>query len=218
MRHSFVDGLIIAGTGGNNNLLREIVAAGITVVQLLRYQEETLGGVGADYIHAAMKAVEFLYQTGSRGIGLLNGSKLLAPFAKRYFGYHNMIKKVGLQENFICLPDINSSYFDFGYQKVIQLIHQSPETDAILVGNDCIGLGVLKRLKEMHKKVPKDYRLISLAGYKLGKYLETPLSSVELPLNKIGKNAVEAVIGNIEGNFDVMYRVYAMNLVLRASC
>ena len=39
-RNGFVDGIIIAGTGKNGRLLRDIQASGIAVTQIVRQQDK----------------------------------------------------------------------------------------------------------------------------------------------------------------------------------
>ena len=49
MQNSFVDGIIITGTGRNNRLLRSIQASGIAVTQIVRCQEPRISSIVADY-------------------------------------------------------------------------------------------------------------------------------------------------------------------------
>ena len=53
LRDNGVDGIIIAATGRNGRLLRDLQAGGIPVVQLVRRQELELSSVVADFEEAA---------------------------------------------------------------------------------------------------------------------------------------------------------------------
>ena len=55
LRSGFVDGIIIAATGRNGRLLKDIQASGIAVTQLVRRQELELSSVVADYEACGMR-------------------------------------------------------------------------------------------------------------------------------------------------------------------
>ena len=73
MQNSFVDGIIITGTGRNNRLLRSIQASGIAVTQIVRCQEPRISSIVADYEACGRNAVDYLYSKGCRRIALIAG-------------------------------------------------------------------------------------------------------------------------------------------------
>ena len=86
MQNSFVDGIIITGTGRNNRLLRSIQASGIAVTQIVRCQEPRISSIVADYKACGRNAVDYLYSKGCRHIGLIAGYSHQSPFQGRYEG------------------------------------------------------------------------------------------------------------------------------------
>ena len=98
LRDSGVDGIIIAGTGRNGRLLRDMQAGGVPVVQLVRRQELELSSVVADYESCGHDAVKYLASKGCRRIGLIAGAQHLAPYHGRYEGYRKAIAELGLEE------------------------------------------------------------------------------------------------------------------------
>ena len=98
LRNGFVDGIIVAGTGRNGRLIRDIKASGIAVVQIVRQQEASISSVLADYEACGFDAVNFLYNRGCRKIGLINGSLQLIPYKGRHDGYRKAVKTLGLEE------------------------------------------------------------------------------------------------------------------------
>ena len=79
LRNGFVDGIIIAGTGRNGRLIRDIHASGIAVTQIVRKQETSISSVIADYDACGYETVKYLFSKGCREIGLINGPTTLAP-------------------------------------------------------------------------------------------------------------------------------------------
>ena len=98
LRNGGADGIIIAATGRNGRILRDIQAGGVPVVQLVRRQELELSSVVADYESCGYEAVKFLASKGCRQIGLIAGSQHLAPYRGRYEGYRKAVEELGLEE------------------------------------------------------------------------------------------------------------------------
>lgn len=64
LRNGFVDGIIIAGTGRNGRILRDIQASGIALVQLVRRQEGQISSVVADYEECSVFVPQGLSEAG----------------------------------------------------------------------------------------------------------------------------------------------------------
>lgn len=115
MQNSFVDGIIITGTGRNNRLLRSIQASGIAVTQIVRCQEPRISSIVADYEASGRNAVDYLYSKGCRRIALIAGYSHQSPFKGRYEGYSKAIAAHGLEEILAeSTQPVNS--FEYGYE------------------------------------------------------------------------------------------------------
>lgn len=201
LRNGFVDGIIIAGTGRNGRILRDIRASGICVVQLLRQQESGISSVVADYEACGFDAVNFLYARGCREIGLISGSLHLIPYRGRYDGYCKAIKALGLTEHFSqSTHPVNS--FEYGYECTSQLINDTPRLDGIMTAVDIQGLGAIRALTDMDMQIPGQVKVISLTGHAVGGMLETSMTSMEMPAHEMGVKAAEMLIGEIEAPSD----------------
>ena len=220
LRNGFVDGIIIAGTGRNGRLIRDIKASGIAVVQIVRQQEAGISCVLADYEACGSNAVNFLYQRGCREIGLINGSLRLMPYKGRHDGYRKAVKSLGLEEHFSQSRYPENS-FEYGYECTSQLIDETPRLDGILAAIDIQGLGAIRVLTELGIKVPEQVKIISLTGHAVGGMLETSMTSMEMPAREMGEKAAEMVIREIEAPSDKkptpQYLSFATTLVERES-
>lgn len=199
IQNSLVDGIIIAGTGRNNRLLRSIQAGGIAVTQIVRCQEPRISCVVADYEACGRNAVEYLYSKGCRRIGLIAGSSGQSPFQGRYKGYSETVWKYGLDE-LVAESDQRVNTFDYGYECTLQLLDNDPELDAILAPVDLQGLGVLRALKERGIKVPHQVKVISMTGHEIGGMLETSMTSMEMPALEMGEKSALLLIHDIENS------------------
>lgn len=197
LQNSYVDAIIIAGTGKNNRLLRNIQAGGIVVTQIVRCQEPRISSVVADYEACGRDAVNYLYAKGCRHIGLIAGYAHQSPFQRRYEGYSRAIAQYGLDELLVSSEQpVNS--FEYGYECALQLLNDEPRLDSILAPVDLQGLGVLRALKEQDIKVPEQIKVISMTGHSIGRMLETGMTSMEMPAFEMGEKAAQLSIMEIE--------------------
>ena len=198
LRAGFADGIIIAATGRNGRLLRDIQASGIPVVQLVRKQEPRISSVTIDYVECGYDAVKYLYAKGCREIGLIDGAQHLAPYKDRYEGYCKALEELGLESNFSGCEDHPVNSFEYGYECTDQMLDNNRDLDAIIAAVDVQGLGAIRALTERGIKIPGQVRVISLTGHAVGGMLETSMTSMEMPAHDMGRKSAEMVIEDIE--------------------
>ena len=199
LRDSRVDGIIIAATGRNGRILRDIQAGGVPVVQLVRRQELDFSSVVADYEASGREAVEYLYKKGCRAIGLIAGAQELAPYRGRYEGYRKAIEELGLEEITGSSERIVNS-FGYGVESAKQILDENPEIDAIIAAVDVQGLGAIRAAAERGLKIPEQIKIMSLTGHRVGRMLETTMTSMEMPAFQMGDAAANLVIDEIEAD------------------
>ena len=213
LRNGLIDGIIIAGTGRNNTLIRDIQAEGIPILQIVRNQDDCLPAIVGDYEKTAIEGVKFLHEKGCQGIAFINGTENIGPFEERLKGY-----KVGMrsirQRRILPNSREKNDYFQDGYRLCNEILDGVQMVDGIMVSTDFIALGVYRSIKEHGFKVPWDIRLISLTGHQIGEQLETSLTSMELPAIKMGKKAARLLIEMIEEDKDVRNNVYVFDSIL----
>ncbi len=218
LRSGLVDGIIISSTGKNNRLLRDIDAEGIPVLQTVRKQDERLSSIVTDYYKNGYDAVKYLYSRGCRHLGLIIGNLAFHPYMERYSGFLKAIREIGI-EGTVVMDDGEPISFDYGLVCTKKLFAQESGTDGVLASLDIQGLGAERALKLMGKRIPEDVKLISLTGISLGGYLETTMTSMEVPAKEMGREAVNMLIRDIEtkGKRPVKHTVYSSTLVGRES-
>ena len=199
LRGGLVDGIIVAATGRNGRILRDIQASGVPVVQLVRRQELELSSVVADFEASGREAVQYLYQKGCRSIGLIAGSQHLAPYRGRYEGYRKAVAELGLEEITGSSQRMVTS-FGYGYESANQLLDENPALDAIIAAVDVQGLGAIRAVAERGLKIPEQIKIMSLTGHRVGRMLETTMTSMEMPAFQMGESAAKLAIEEIEAD------------------
>jgi DNA-binding LacI/PurR family transcriptional regulator len=71
--------------------------------------------------------------------------------------------------------------------------------DAVFCHNDLLAVGVHRGLRRAGVRVPEDVAVIGFDGIPEGKFLESPLTSVEASMEALCAAAVDALINRIEG-------------------
>lgn len=220
LRNGFVDGIIVAGTGRNGRLLKDIHSSGIAVTQVVRKQEETMSSIVANYEACGYETVKYLYAKGCREIGLINGSTNLAPYRGRYEGYHRAVEELGLNETCAVSYEKCNSY-EYGYQCTEELLDQNPNLDAIMAAVDIQGMAALRALKDRNIRVPDQVKVVSLTGHSIGSLLETTMTSLEIPAREMGEKATHMIIEEIEAPSDskpsIQHLSFTASLVERES-
>lgn len=219
LRTGLVDGIIISATGKNNRLLRDIDAEGIPVLQTVRKQDERLSSIVTDYYKNGYEAVKYLYSRGCRHLGLIIGNLALHPYMERYNGFLKALREVGIEGTAV-MDDGEPISFDYGFICTRKLFDGNDKVDGVLASLDIQGLGAQRAVKLMGKKIPDDVKLISLTGISLGGYLETTMTSMEVPAKEMGREAVNMLVRDIEvksGKRPVKHTIYSSTLVERES-
>lgn len=200
LRGGFVDGIIIAPTGANMDLLHRIKDSGIPVIQLVRNLDKSISSIAANYYSCGYDGAKYLILKGCKNIGLINRSMDIIPYRERYQGYHQALKEYDYSEN-VAKSDIpHSNSFLEGYMGTNYLLNNNKDIDGLVVAADMQGIGAIRALKERGVAIPKSIKLISLTGHSIGGMLETAMTSMEMPALKMGEKAAKLIIEEIDSS------------------
>src|SRR4051812_12617148 len=103
-----------------------------------------------------------------------------------------------------------------GYE-VAQGLVQIEELTAILVSNDQMALGLLRRLHEVGRKVPADLSVVGFDDIPEAAYFAPPLTTVRQDFTELGRRCLHALLDRIAGNTAATRVVVAPELVVRSS-
>lgn len=213
LRGGTVDGIVISSTGKNNKLIREIKNEGVCILQAVRKQDESLSSIISDYYTTGYEAVRFLHMKGCRNIGLIIGNLSLHPYKERYAGYMKAVRELEL-EPIVVMDESNPNKVHYGMNCADKLIDQYPALDGLLASVDTQGIGAIRELTQRGKRIPEDIRVMSLTGIRLGGFLETAMTAMEVPAGEIGETAAEIIIKDIESKAE---RRTVKNLVFNST-
>ena len=90
--------------------------------------------------------------------------------------------------------------FGYGVESAVQILDENPEIDAIIAAVDVQGLGAIRAAAERGLKIPEQIKIMSLTGHRVGRMLETAMTSMEMPAFQMGEAAANLVIDEIEAD------------------
>src|SRR5699024_10584518 len=90
--------------------------------------------------------------------------------------------------------------------------------EAFIVASDPMAIGALSALQESDLKVPEDVAIVSIDDVEMAKFASTPLTTIQLPAEEMGKNDVKVMLDRYEGSDNPMKITVTSKLIIRDSC
>ena len=208
-----IDGIILVSSTMSSTQMKGIK---VPMIALDRKMESDLISVTVNNREGARQAVQYLKQTGCQRIAHIAGPETVSSAIHRLGGYVDEVKNdAWFTSHYIRAGDYS---MDKAFEETKQLLEIEPDVDGIFVANDVMGVGVLKAIKALNKRVPKDISVISFDGIELGTITTPSLTTMAQPIYHIGKRAAEILIQKIEHpKTKVQSEEYEVTLTIRES-
>jgi DNA-binding LacI/PurR family transcriptional regulator len=166
--------------------------------------EKNLSKYGIDSVFSdsetgAEMAVNHLIETGCRRIAHISGPFFVTIAQDRVQGYKNALKKHGLEIDESSMIARCDYTHKSGYLAMKDLLRKMPDLDGVFAANDQMSVGAIKALSEAGKRIPEDVKIIGYDDVFIASVLEPSLSTIHVQKYRMGKNAAELLIAQIEG-------------------
>lgn len=198
-----VDGLIIAPTGRNVELLHSLQARGMPLVTIDRPVPSLQAPfVGIDNQAAAQEAVTYLVQAGHSKIGMVAGLPDLQPVAERSLGFRSALAAAGLavdEERIALVESHELVQYRRASLATTDLLQRCPDTTALFATNADLNVGVLYALHQLGVHYPQEISVVGFDDLEYFEIMPTPLTTVRQPAYRIGARAVEILSRMIGG-------------------
>lgn len=180
-----VDCLIMDGHPGVDDRIRDMVAGGIPVI----LYDNDMPGLPVDRVlvenrAASFRAVSHLLDIGHTRIAVLTGSTENFTAAERFEGFRQALAGRGVDLDPRYVLDTHWSEEE-AYSGMLRLLSLHEPPTALFCCNYNMALGALRLLKEDGLKVPDDLSLVSFDDVPLFELLETGITAIAQPLEKI---------------------------------
>jgi LacI family transcriptional regulator len=168
-----------------------------------------LASIRADYEGGGRRAAEHLMALGHERIGIISGPLDVASMRARVDG-----AAAALGDR---LAFKVASSFSMELEPEALAVVQSRKATAIFAGTDLIALGVIRAAQAAGLSVPGDLAVIGFGDMPWAQLSSPPLSSIEMPLEDMATEAVDALLRRIEGEDGARSTVFDTALIIRQS-
>lgn len=214
-----VDGVILmSGYKVRERAAPTLPLGGLPVVYLYQYTRDLpVPSILPDDAGGAALGVRYLIAAGRHRIALINGPYRYEATLARLEGYREALSEAGLPFD-PALVRVGEWHESSGYNSAKELLTLPERPDAIFCSSDHLAVGALGALREAGLRVPEEVALVGFDNRYFAAHQRPPLTTVALPLRKMGELAGNLLIDMVRGKAlePATYRL-ACHLVQRDS-
>lgn len=184
-----IDGLLLAGQ--SLDVPTDTQRAGVPVLCVNRRVTGFDRWVILDDEGAAAIAVDHLLGLGHRRIAHLAGPSTADTADRRRAGFARALRRAGVPDGPVVEADYTS---EGGAQAAARLLAMKGRPTAIVVANVASAVGALSALRRHGVAVPGEVSIVAIHDLTLARFLEPPLTVVEMPLIELGRRGAELLM------------------------
>jgi LacI family transcriptional regulator/LacI family repressor for deo operon, udp, cdd, tsx, nupC, and nupG len=190
-----VDGVIVA----NSRLADDVLADALTGLDRVVLTNRSLPGrfvsvVWRGYGRGARLLTEHLVEGGHRAIGYIDADLPTTAGQQRFLGYRDALDAANLRFDAQLLasgPPTGAG----GYAAAKALLGRARPPTAIVAYNDTMAIGALRACHVLGRRVPQEVAVVGFGGAPFAEWVTPSLTTVKVPLYRIGQVAAEALLG-----------------------
>lgn len=172
-------------------------------------------GVGVDMAHGATEAVRHLLAIGCRHIGYLAAAGEMEAGHSRYDAFISGVRQAGAEPETIVISQETRAA---AREAVLAFFHSNGCLDGLFCFNDDLALGAYRALCDLRLRIPEDVALVGCDGIEEAEYLETPLTTIVLPVEQMCAHGWQLLKRRMEYRSAPLQQIYLKpQLEIRAS-
>lgn len=188
-----VDGLLLAGDHGFESILDQLRTLNLPWLMLNRRSSGVERSIILDDERASELAVAHLVHLGHKRIAHLAGPEWADTATRRRNGYVKALAQAELSVERSLIE--TSDYTSFGGSAGMARLLERQTPTAVFVANVASAIGAMHAIKEAGLRIPQDISVVAVHDLPLACYLDPPLTTVRMPLEKLGQRGVERLFG-----------------------
>ncbi|MGY1856899.1 LacI family DNA-binding transcriptional regulator [Modestobacter sp. SYSU DS0290] len=196
--HHF-DGIVVAGSGANTDLVNALVADGRAVVTMNREVPGSLApSVMSDYRTSARLGTEHLLSLGHVRIGVVQGQPDVTSGRLSDAGFREAMAATGTPVD----PDLVAPgrfVVDFGQEAATTLLGLAAPPTALLVTNHEASLGVLQVVATSGLRVPDQLSVICTEDEPSWAWWTPPITTVDNQARVLAERAAAVLLAQLTG-------------------
>jgi LacI family transcriptional regulator len=207
-----VDGIILAPVQESKDHILDLIKKEIPLVLIDRiFDDVKSDAVITNNEESVIEADCYLAKLGHTRIAFVRGQKDIYTIKNRLVGYKEGLKKCNIEFREEYLVGEGFEYED-GYEAMQKLI-DLPELPTAIIssGGDLVTVGVIKAIMEKQLKIPEDISIIAFFDSIYTPILITPLTTISHFRKKIGQEAFQLLMDQINSNVKIPPRVICVD-------
>lgn len=220
-----VRGLLLAGSGVTTEGYTEALAAvlagfarGGGRIALVSDHNLPYPGVLPANKNGGAQVARHLHDLGHRKVGIISGPSFLSSVSDRLSGFTGAWESFGLDASQI--PVVGGDFTrSGGFAATLALFERDPGITAIFALNDLMAAGALAALADpLGYRVPAEVSVVGFDDLWIAADLRTPLTTVRLPLEDMGAQAMDLLLSTESMGADKPRNIHVpVDLVVRSS-
>lgn len=215
-----LDGLICMGTFSESavNKVKSFQKPAVFVDSI--GDLDMFDSVMVDLKYSVKKVLRHLWDEGHEKIAFIGGSDIdsngvVVPDTRATLFRTYMNSRGFLKEEYILLEGYTPKQ---GYRMGKQLLELEERPTAIFAANDALAVGCYKAIQEAGLRICDDISVVGFNDISMAKYLVPPLTTVHIPIEFMGGQAVNTLIERINSGREIsMYIAIPTKLKIRKS-
>jgi DNA-binding LacI/PurR family transcriptional regulator len=207
LQQKSVDGIIIGTTTKNYTALNQLLQENFPLALIAQdIPELAINVVRVDDFLGGYQAVSHLVSLGHEKIAIMLGNLSRTSDKYRLQAYRQVMEENGLryEENWIVYTDYSMKD---GKRAALELLQSSPKPTAVFACFDSLAIGVYQAAKELGLNIPNDLSIVGFDNTILSTIVDPPLTTVAQPIDEMGRQVVDLLIDEIEGNNSTKQRI-----------
>ena len=202
-----VDGIIIASSGMNNELIDELNSNDCPIVQFqLEHDERNTSIVVTDYEKAAYDATEYLIKLGHQRICFLSQNFMnIKSRNERYQGYLGALKKhdIDLDDRLIQYWDREAGF----HQPIESIVGSTKSPTAFFTQHLAITVDFLKAIETLNLKMPSDFSLVGFDELPMANFFKVPVTVIKQNPYEVGFQSAKLLLEHIENKYRLIKKI-----------
>ncbi len=193
-----VDGILLAAPDLEvDGSSRQSLQAPLPVVSLHHVPVRVSAVVGCDDTAIGRLATSHLIDRGHRRVATVIGPPGRHATVGRLDGYRRALQDAGIEFDSELVAGGRGEIAE-AVRMTKSLLGRRPDITAVFAQNDAMAIGVLAALRELGRAVPAECAVVGCDDIDIAAYTAPPLTTVRVPFNDVGEQAMRTLLDAIE--------------------
>ena len=144
-------------------------------------------------------AAEELVRRGCRRPALLGDIRSLSTSVSRRTGFRNALDRAGIPLEDGRILSVQKVDEKHAYDAVSYALQSGNDFDGLFCTTDWMALGALRALRNAHRRVPEEVRVVGFDDISVASYRALPITTIRQDTDEMSRVAVEELVRMMEG-------------------